>query len=450
MTSPLSSPADAPTSFRPDEGFARELDRSDPLGRFAEEFEIPRAADIAHPEGPAAAGDERSIYLCGNSLGCMPRRARALVQRELDDWARLGVEAHLHGQSPWLPYHEQLRGPLGRLVGAHDHEVVAMNSLTVNLHLLMISFYRPTPDRYRIVIEDSAFPSDSYAVQSQAALHARSVGFDPASAIIRLTPRVGEYHLRTEDVLRVLEEHSASIALVMLGGVNYLTGQFMDIPVITAAGRRLGCVVGWDLAHAAGNVPLRLHDWDVDWAAWCSYKYLNAGPGAVAGAFVHDRHLRDPSLPRLAGWWGNDPATRFRMGPDFVPVPRADAWALSNPPILSMAPLVASLELFDRAGMEALRRKSLTLTAYFEWWIDRLNGQNPVRTIRILTPRDSAQRGCHLSLELPGRGRDAMDALRRAGVVCDFREPNVIRMAPVPLYNSFMDVYRAAQVLARL
>lgn len=422
--------------FRADEAAARELDASDPLREFRAEFHIPDAERIAALAGaPGPKGE--AVYLTGNSLGLQPKAVAELVRRELEDWAGLGVEGHLHGRDPWLRYHEQFRAPLARLVGAHEHEVVAMNSLTVNLHLLLATFYRPTPERFTIVIEDSAFPSDSYAVASQAAFH----GFDPGAAVERVRPREGESTLRTEDIIAAVERERP--ALVLLGAVNYLTGQWFDMPAITAAGRRAGAAVGWDLAHAAGNVPLRLHEIDADFAAWCSYKYLNAGPGAVAGAFVHERHCRDLSLPQLAGWWGNDPAIRFRMESGFTPVPRADRWALSNPPILSLTPLKASLALFDRAGMSRLRGKSERLTAFTAALIARLCPQ-----VRILTPGAPGERGCQLSLVIPGSSRSVQRALLARGVVCDFREPDVIRAAPVPLYNSFHDAWSFVANLA--
>jgi kynureninase len=446
------------------EAHAVALDAGDPLRELRSEFLIPGAGAIracartggtTDPHTPAAP--ERTgacVYLTGNSLGCQPKDVQRLLTQELEDWARLGVEGHLHGRDPWLPYHEQFRGPLARLVGALESEVVAMNSLTVNLHLLMASFYTPTRERFKIVIEDSSFPSDSYAVQSQAEFHARSAGFDASRAVVRLKPREGEHTLRTQDIVDAIGRDSSSIALVMLGGVNYLTGQWFDMEAITRAGHAAGARVGWDLAHAAGNVPLRLHDIGADFAAWCSYKYLNAGPGAVAGAFVHERHLgrglSGPAstadvLPQFAGWWGNDPASRFRMVSEFQPVARADRWALSNPPILSLTPLKASLALFDRATMPALRRKSLALTEYLE----QLLGAFAPR-VGVRTPQDPEQRGCQLSLVVPGSSRELQSRLLAQGIVCDFREPDVIRAAPVPLYNSFHDVWRFVTKLAGL
>ncbi|MGE3110152.1 MAG: kynureninase [Phycisphaerales bacterium] len=447
--------------FQTGEAFARSLDAADSLAGYRAQFAIPTMGAIAGIDAGAAArsgAGEACIYLTGNSLGCMPRAARDAVTQELDDWERLGVEGHLHGRHPWLPYHEFMRQTGARLVGALPHEVVMMNSLTVNLHLLMVSFYRPTRERFKIVIEDSAFPSDSYAVASQAAFH----GLDPARAIVRLKPREGEHTLRDDDILSVIDREGASIALVMLGGVNYLTGQWFRMERITGAARAKGCVVGWDLAHAAGNVPLRLHDWGVDFAAWCSYKYLNAGPGAIAGAFVHERHTRvapAASMPRFAGWWGNDPATRFKMGPTFEPVASADAWQLSNPPILSLAPLRVSLEIFDRAGMAALRVKAERLTGYLEWLLvgEGARGGETMRGkgtgFEIITPTEPERRGCALSIAIRPAGGGSVNGkeftakLRSRGVVCDFREPNVIRAAPVPLYNTFMDVWRFAKVL---
>ncbi|CAG0990101.1 kynureninase [Phycisphaerales bacterium] len=430
--------------FQPTEAFALEMDRNDPLRGFRSEFCIPCFRDIARAAKPRYNFDPASpaVYFVGNSLGLMPGATRAAVEQELDDWARWGVEGHFHAKHPWYPYHEELRENLATVVGARPREVVAMNSLTTNLHLLMVSFYRPTRERYKIVIEDSAFPSDSYAVQSQAEFHAARAGFDAPAGVLRLRPREGEATLRTEDILESLDREKDSIALVMLSGVNYLTGQLFEIPEITAFARERGMVVGWDLAHAAGNIDLSLHDDGPDFAAWCSYKYLNSGPGAVAGAFVHERHLDDPAkLPRFAGWWGNDPATRFKMGPEFVPVASADAWSLSNPPVLAMAPLRVSLGIFAKAGMKALREKSRLLTGYLEFLLRGAHG------VKVLTPADPAQRGCQLSLVLPGDARQKFQHMQAAGIVCDFREPNVIRAAPVPLYNTFADVWNFSNVL---
>ncbi|WP_245667997.1 kynureninase [Actinomadura macra] len=410
---------------------ARRLDETDPLPTLRGEFLVPPAPGGPHPE---------AAYFAGNSLGLQPATVAGLLREELDDWARLAVEGHTRARRPWVAYHELLREPAARLVGALPHEVVAMNSLTVNLHLMMATFYRPAGSRTRIVIEDSAFPSDSYAVASQAVHH----GLDPARTVVRLRPRPGEEHLRTEDILSFLEREGATVALLMLGGVNYLTGQLMDMPAITKAGRAAGAAVGWDLAHAAGNVPLRLHDWDVDFAAWCTYKYLNSGPGAVAGCFIHERHVRDASLPRLAGWWGTDPSVRFRMEPDIAPPASADAWQLSNPPIMALAPVLASLEIFDRVGMEALRARSERLTGYLASRLAAVRGAEP------LTPADPAARGCQLSLRVSDAGGLVARLAERHGVIADAREPDVVRLAPVPLYCTFHDCHRAAEAIADL
>lgn len=417
--------------FEAAEEFAKRLDERDPLARFRERFALP----VRH--------GEPVLYFNGNSLGPMPKAARELVAGELHDWAALGVDAHFAGKTPWFSYHETLRDPLARLVGASGHEVVAMNGLTVNLHLMMATFYRPGPDRRGILIEDGAFPSDTYAAQTQLALH----GIDESRGLIRAAPRPGEALLRTEDLVELIERRGSEIALVLLPGVQYYTGQLLDIASVTKSARRQGCVVGWDLAHAVGNVPLKLHDWDVDFAAWCSYKYLNGGPGAVAGCFVHERHGRNPKLPRMGGWWGNDPATRFRMHEqrDFVPREGADGWQVSNPPILAMAPLRASLAIFDEAGIEALRRKSVVLTGYLEWLLDLA----PHKRFEVITPGISADRGCQLSIRILDRPAETLHALEALGVVGDFRPPDVVRIAPAPLYNTFHEVWRVAGLLQR-
>lgn len=412
---------------------ACELDEGDRSWR--ELFAIPLWAGGAHPS---------HAYFAGNSLGLMPLAARAAVAEELDDWATLGVEGHFEAQRPWLTYHELMRETAARLVGALPGETVVMNTLTVNLHLLMVSFYRPAPDRYRIVIEDTAFPSDSYAVASQAAFH----GFDPRDAIVRLEPRPGESALRTEDVIERLEREDGRVALVLLGAVNYLTGELVDVPAVTEAAHRVGAVAGWDLAHAAGNVPLALHDWDVDFAAWCSYKYLNSGPGAVAGCFVHARHCEDETLPRLTGWWGHDPATRFEMPREFAPQAGADAWQLSNPPVLSLAPVHVSLGLFDAIGIDTLRARSIRLTAYLESVLDE---RADPRHARLLTPREHERRGCQLSLAVNGDAAHIARRLRHEhGVVVDVREPSVLRFAPTPLYSTYEDCWRGIDALVQV
>ncbi len=421
-----------PDPYAADEACARALDEADPLRSFRERFHVPHKRDGA----PV-------IYFAGNSLGLQPRSVRAVVDQELRDWAELGVDGHFQGATPWYSYHETLRDSSARLVGALPDEVVMMNSLTVNLHLMMVSFYRPTSQRYRVLMEDAAFPSDTYAVKTQLQFH----GLDPREALIIARPRPGEHALRTEDVEALIRGEGDRLALVLIGGVNYFTGQVFDLARITAAGRSVGAVVGLDLAHAAGNVPLRLHDWDVDFAVWCTYKYLNSGPGAVAGCFVHQRHGGGSGIPRFGGWWGNDPSTRFQMHlqPEFIPRAGADGWQISNPPILALAPVRASLGIFDEVGMGPLRAKSMELTAYLQFLIDRLA---PAR-LEVMTPRDPAARGCQLSMLVHEKPKELLAELHEEGVICDFRAPNVVRVAPVPLYNSFMDVWNFAQVLAR-
>ena len=410
----------------------------------AEDVEHSRRGDFLIP--PAEGGHHReAAYLAGNSLGLQAREIRERLDEVLREWHSWAVEGHTEAQRPWVSYHELLREPAATLVGALPSEVVSMNSLTVNLHLMMISFYRPTPERHAIVVEDTTFPSDSYAVRSQAAFH----GFDPDTAVVRLRPRAGESGLRSEDVVAFLEREGHRVALVLLGAVNYYSGEHLDMESITKAGRAAGAVVGWDLAHAAGNVPLRLHDWGVDWAAWCTYKYLNSGPGSIAGAFVHERHLADRSLPKLAGWWSTDPDTRFLMRPTVDPVDTADSWQLSNPPIFAMAPVLASLEMFAEVGMDNLRRRSLRLTGYLESVLDELVGD---RLIRIITPRDRARRGSQLSVQLQEVSvREVCRRMRlEHGVVADARDPDVIRLAPAPLYVSYHDCWRAAHALVEV
>ena len=415
-------------TYRTDETFAHEMDAADALAPLRAQFHVPKTAD-----------GKDTIYLCGNSLGLQPKATESALMQELSDWKNLGVEGHFHAKNPWMPYHEFLTAQLAALVGAKPSEVVAMNGLTVNLHLMMVSFYRPTQARYKIVIEGGAFPSDRYAVASQIIFH----GFDPATALIELQPRPGESTLRTEDIEQRIAQEGGSIALILIGGVQYYTGQFFELARIAKAGRAQGCVVGFDLAHAVGNVPLQLHDWDVDFACWCSYKYLNSGPGSVAGCFVHERHAK-ADVPRFSGWWGHDKATRFKMGPNFKAVEGAEGWQLSNPPILSLAAVKASLDIFAQTGMEKLRAKSLALTGYMEFLLDA----KVPDALRILTPRDPAQRGCQLSLVMKKDGRKIFEALTAQGVICDWREPDCIRVAAVPLYNSFMDVYRFVAIIA--
>jgi kynureninase len=415
----------AAVSFNRSLSFAAEMDASDPLAPFREQFHIPPAPD----GGP-------SVYLCGHSLGLQPKRSREYIEQELHDWAQLGVEAHFHGRNPWMPYHRLLTQNMAGVVGAQREEVVVMNSLTANLHLMMVSFYRPTAQRHKIVVEAGAFPSDRYAVESQLGFH----GLDAARSLIELRPRPSEATIRQEDIDALLEREGSSIALIMLGGVNYATGQLFDMQAITRAGHAQGCVVAFDLAHAAGNVPIRLHDWDIDFAIWCTYKYLNGGPGGVGGCFVHQRHARSYDLPRFAGWWGHDQDTRFLMGPEFRPSPGAEGWQLSNPPIMAMAPLRASLEIFAAAGIEQLRKKSVSLTGYLEFLLDQAGSDKFV----AITPREPERRGAQLSIRIRENGRAVLNGLIAEGIICDWREPDILRVAPAPLYNTFGDAHRFA------
>lgn len=418
--------------FSADESFARQLDAEDPLRSFREKFHL-----------PLGTNGEPLIYFAGNSLGLMPKSTRKIVEQELDDWAQLGVDAHLDAATPWYSYHENLREPMARVIGAKPVEVICMNSLTVNIHLMMATFFRPTKSRFKILMEDPAFPSDTYAIKTQIRHH----DLDPKEALVLARPRDGEATVPTEDIVALIEKNADSLAVVLLAGVNFFTGQFFDIAAVTAAAQKHGIAVGIDLAHAVGNVPLSMHDWNVDFAVWCSYKYLNSGPGAVAGAFVHERHATNTELPRLAGWFGNDPSTRFRMQlePEFVPVPSADGWQISNPPIFSMAPVLASLAIFDEAGgMRPLREKSEKLTGYLEFLLERA-GTN---RFTVITPRDPKARGCQLSILAHQNPKELHKELEAAGVKADFREPNVIRAAPAPLYNSFHDVWRFAEILS--
>jgi kynureninase len=420
-------------TFSLERSFAEQQDRADPLAKLRNEFRIPRRAD----------GSEQ-VYLCGHSLGLQPKTVAAFVQEELDNWAHRAVEGHFESQRPWLTYHERFAPSLARLVGAQPLEVVAMNTLTVNLHLMLATFYRPTRERPKILIEKHAFSSDRYAVASQIRLH----GFDPASSMLEIGPRPGEEAVRTQDVLALIEREGARIATVMLPGVQFLNGQRFDLRAIAQQARAAGCRVGFDLAHAIGNVPLELHDCGADFAVWCHYKYLNAGPGAIGGCFVHERHARDFDLVRLGGWWGHDKASRFQMPHEMQPLPGAEGWQISNLPILAAAPLLASLAQFDSAGMPALRAKSLRLTAYLE----SLLRAQLADSLTVLTPTEPEARGCQLSLRLkrsPSEAHKVFDALEAGGFVGDWREPDVIRAAPVPLYNTFADAWEFAAALGR-
>jgi kynureninase len=417
-----------------DRATADALDAADPLAAFADEFHHPTATD-----------GRRLVYLCGHSLGLQPLAAAAAVEQELADWRKLAVNGHWSAARPWSTYHERLSGPLATLVGAAPQEVIAMNSLTVNLHLMMVSFFRPSGARNCILLEKSAFPSDRYAVASQLRFH----GLDPCAHLIEVAPRAGEICLRTEDLIDAIERHGERLALVLLPGVQYLTGQALDLRSAIATARCCGAGVGLDLAHSIGNIPARLHDWGADFAVWCSYKYLNGGPGAIGGCFVHERHAHATDLPRFAGWWGHDSATRFLMGPDFVPMPGAPGWQLSNPPILATAPLLASLTLFERAGLDRLRAKSIGLTGFLQTAIETHLGERA----EIITPATADARGCQLSIRLRRPACEAKrchDLLAAAGIVGDWREPDILRLAPAPLYNSYRDVLLAVEALERV
>jgi kynureninase len=412
------------------EAFARRADQQDSLAHFQIRFLFPKSHH----------GHE-TIYFAGNSLGLQPKNARALIEEELEDWAILGVEGHWDARHPWLSYHENVTDMSARIVGAKPEEVVVMNTLTVNLHLMMVSFYRPTKQRYRILCEANAFPSDQYAVASQAKFH----GFDPKDAVVEVKPRTGELTLPTEDIIAEIERQGKKLALVLLGNPNYLSGQAFEVAKIVEAAHKHGAIVGLNLAHGAGNLHLQLHDWNVDFAVWCSYKYLNAGPGGIAGCFVHERFAEDFALPRFAGWWGHNKQTRFKMGPEFDPLPGAEGWQLSNPPIFQLAALRASLEIFDQATMPALRRKSEALTGYMEFLLKKECGS----FCQILTPADPQQRGAQLSVLVQTDAKEMLAALKQHDVICDFREPDIIRVAPAPLYCRFIDVYRFVHVLAQ-
>ncbi|MFN5415705.1 MAG: kynureninase [Flavobacteriia bacterium] len=406
--------------------FAQNLDAQDSLKDYRNSFFLPTFLNK----------DVR--YFTGNSLGLQAKSTASYIQQELDDWAKFGVEGHFDAQRPWFSYHENLTEKLAKIVGAKAKEVVVTHSLTTNLHLLMVSFYQPTGKRTKILCEGKAFPSDQYALESQVKFHK----LDLKENLIEIFPREGEHTINEEDILSKISELGDELALVMIGGVNYYTGQLFDIQKITKAAHEVGAIAGWDLAHAAGNVILKLHDWEVDFAAWCSYKYLNSSPGGVSGMFVHEKHAKKPELPRFAGWWGHDKATRFLMEPGFQPMEGAEGWQLSNAPVIGMAVHLASLDIFDAVGMENLRAKSDSLTAYLEFILDEVSEKNKANcTLEIITPRNQKQRGAQISLLIHGGGKPVFDLLTEKGVIADWREPNVIRLAPVPLYNSFEDVY---------
>lgn len=418
-----------PNTFEYSESFAREMDAKDTLAHFRTRFHFPKV------EGKEA------IYFCGNSLGLQPKSVKDYLGKELSNWADLAVDGHFHGEDAWYHIRKKSKPALAEILGAQEHEVVAMNNLSVNLHLLMVSFYRLTKERYKIIVEAGAFPSDQYMLETQIKFH----GLDPENALLELSPRTGEHTLRTEDILAEIRKHGDSLAMVNMAGIQYYTGQLFDLKAITAVAHEVGAVAGFDLAHAAGNAVLKLHDWEVDFATWCSYKYLNSGPGNVSGIFVHERYAERPDLPRFAGWWGHDEGERFRMEKGFVPMHGADGWQLANSNVLALAAHQASLDIFQEAGMENLRAKSERLTAYLEFLIEQISGNSGV--LEIITPKNPAERGCQLSLLIHRGGKAVFDEFYKHGVVGDWRNPNVIRLAPTPLYNSYLDVFRFATIL---
>lgn len=411
--------------------FANELDENDALKNFREKFFIPQH------EGSDC------VYFTGNSLGLQPIATAKYVQQELDDWAKLGVEGHFQAKNPWMPYHEIFPNQLSKIIGCKENEVVVMNQLTINLHLLMVSFYRPTKQRYKIICEAKAFPSDQYAFET----HIKHHNLDPDQTIIEVSPREGEHTLRTEDILSVIKEHGDSVAVVLFGGVNYYTGQLFDMKAITVAAHAVGAYAGFDLAHAVGNVALQLHDWNVDFACWCSYKYLNSGPGGVAGVYINEKHVTNKELPRFAGWWGYKKETRFKMGKGFDPIPTAEGWQLSNAPILSMAAHKASLDIFEEAGMARLHEKRKQLAAYLNFVLNDINSRQAEKILELITPANENERGCQVSILMLKDGKKVFDELTKQGVIADWREPNVIRVAPVPLYNSFEDIFRFGEII---
>jgi kynureninase len=408
--------------------FAKEMDQNDPLKDYRNQFHL-----------PLQENGQPYVYLCGNSLGLQPKSTAALIQQELTDWQNLGVEGHFHAKHPWMPYHEFLTAAMAKVVGARPEEVVVMNTLTVNLHLMMVSFYRPERKRNKILIEADAFPSDRYAAESQIRFH----GLDPQECLLELKARPGEVCIRQEDIQNIIEENGEQIALIMLGNTNYYTGQYFDMKSITEWGHAQGCLVGFDCAHGAGNLPLNLSDTACDFAVWCNYKYLNAGPGGMGGVYINERHLGKKNIPRFEGWWGHNKDTRFKMRDAFDPTPTAEAWQLSNPPIMAMASVWSSLQIFEAIGMQQLRKKAVSLTGYLEYLVKSL-GED---IINIITPSDPEQRGSQLSIQVKNADKQLFNQITEKGVIADWREPDVIRVAPVPLYNSFEDVYHFYKIL---
>ena len=425
-------------NFQNTREFAQSLDAQDELKNYRNEFIFPKV------------NGKQVIYFTGNSLGLQPKRTKQYVDEVMTDWANLAVEGHFYSDKPWWDYHERFAAPLSEIVGAKPTEVTVMNTLTVNLHLLMVSFYRPTQKKFKIICEEKAFPSDQYMFQSQIDFHSKSVGFNPSEALVEIKRREGEHNIRIEDILAKIEEVGEELALVLIGGVNYYTGQVFDMKTITEAGHKQGAYVGWDLAHAAGNIELHLNEWNVDFAAWCSYKYMNSGPGNASGCFVHEMHHNDADLPRFAGWWGHNKERRFKMEPKFDPVRGAEGWQISNLPILSLAPYLASVDMFAEVGMTKLITKRNLITAYLEFILKEIDNELEGADFEIITPSNQEERGCQLSVYLHGQGRELFERLMKNGVITDWREPNVIRLAPAPFYCSFEDMYEFGQILKQL
>lgn len=417
-------------TFQNTREFAQQLDTQDELNQYRNEFIFPQH------------NGKNVVYFTGNSLGLQPKRTKQYVDEVMNDWANLAVEGHFYANKPWWDYHERFANPLSQIVGAKPSEITVMNTLTINLHLLMVSFYQPTATRYKIICEEKAFPSDQYMFQSQVAFH----GYQPEEAIVEIKRREGEHNIRLEDIIAKINEVGDELALVLIGGVNYYTGQVFDMKAITEAGHKVGAKVGFDLAHAAGNIELHLHDWNVDFAAWCSYKYMNSGPGNASGCFVHEKH-HTTNLPRFAGWWGHNKERRFKMEPQFDPVHGADGWQVSNLPILSLAPYLASVEMFAEVGMGKLIQKRNQLTAYLEFILHQIDAELEGAEFEIITPSNQEERACQLSVFLHGQGRSLFDYLMKNGVITDWREPNVIRLAPAPFYCSYEDMYEFGQIL---
>jgi kynureninase len=424
-------------NFQNTREFAKQLDENDELAHYKNEFYFPQhnGKDV--------------IYFTGNSLGLQPKITKSYVDEIMNDWANMAVEGHFYSDKPWWDYHERFCEPLSKIVGALPSEVGVMNTLTVNLHLLLVSFYQPTTTRFKIICEEKAFPSDQYMLQTQVAFHAKNIGFNPSEAIVEVKRREGELNIHHKDVMAKIKEVGDELALVIIGGVNYYTGQVFDMQAITKAGHDQGAIVGWDLAHAAGNIEMHLHDWQVDFAAWCSYKYMNSGPGNASGFFVHEKHHTNKNLARFAGWYGHNKERRFLMEPSFDPVQGANGWQVSNLPVLSLAPYLASVEMFNSVGMDKLIAKRNLITSYLEFVLQEIDKEVEQANFEIITPSNPAERGCQLSVYLHGQGKELFNYLMQNGVVTDWREPNVIRLAPVPFYTSFEDMYEFGQILKK-